>query len=146
MKILGDQIVQGIIKVSKRIVEGLRSQLVTGNYNLTSRSEKFYRFTATSAATVTLPDATTLSSGYEYIFYTTSTDITLQDYTGTAIQLFEPGTVYYVYLMNNATSDGEWVVSMDTSYDVAVGTTNVPAAGVRAYYQVLSTYTGTVGD
>ena len=146
MKILGDQQVQGIVTVSRRVVEGLKAQLVSGNYNLTARSEKFHRFAASAAATVTLPDATTLSSGYEFVFYTTSSNITLNNYSGTALQSFEPGTMYYVYLMGNDTAAGEWVITRDTSYDIAVGSENNPAAGVRAYFKTVSIYTGTLSD
>lgn len=146
MKIYGDQQVQGIVNVSRRVVEGLKAQLVSGTYSLTSRSEKFHRFTASSAAIVKLPDATTLTSGYEFIFYTTSSDITLQDTTGSTVQIFEPGTMYYVYLMGNSTAAGEWVVTVDTSYDVALGSTDIPAKGVRAYFKTVSEYTGTLSN
>lgn len=146
MKILGDQQVQGIVTVSRRVVEGLKAQLVSGTYTLTARSEKFHRLTATAAASVLLPDATTLSSGYEFVFYTTSTGITLKDSTGTSLQLLEPGTMYYVYLMGNSTAAGEWVVTMDTSYDIALGSADTPATGVRAYFKTVSEYTGTLSN
>lgn len=146
MKIYGDQQVQGIATISKRVIEGFKSQLVSGTYNLTPRDEKFFRFTASSAATVKLPDATTLPSGYEYVLYTTSSNITLKDSTNTTVQLFEPGTVYYVYLMGNSTAAGEWVISKDTSFDVALGSADTPASGVRAYFKTVSEYTGSLSN
>ena len=145
MKILGDQQVQGIVNVSRRVVEGLKAQLVSGTYSLTARSEKYQRLTATAASSVLLPDASTLTNGYEFVLYTTSTGITLKDNTGTALQLLEPGVVYYVYLMGNSTPAGEWVITMDTSYDIAVGASDTPATGVRAYFKTVSEYTGNIG-
>ena len=146
MKIYGDQQVQGIVNVSRRVIEGFKAQLVSGTYNLTARDEKFFRFTASAAASVKLPDATTLSSGYEYVFYTTSSKITLKDNAGTSLQLFEPGTVYYVYLMGNSTAAGEWVVSKDTSFDIALGSADTPSSGVRAYFKTVSEYTGSLSN
>lgn len=146
MKIYGDQQVQGIVNVSRRVVEGLKAQLVSGTYTLTARSEKFHRFTASAAATVKLPDATTLSSGYEFVFYTTSSNITLKDSANTALQLFEPGTMYYVYLMGNSTAAGEWVITKDTSYDISLGSADTPSAGIRAYFKTVSEYTGSLSN
>lgn len=146
MKIYGDQQVQGIVNVSRRVVEGLKAQLVSGTYSLTARSEKFHRFTASAAASVALPNATTLTSGYEFIFYTTSSNITLKNYSGTALQLFEPGVMYFVYLMGNSTADGEWVITMDTSYDIALGSADTPSAGVRAYFKTVSEYNGSLSN
>lgn len=146
MKILGDQQIQGILYAGRRVVEGLKAQLVDTNYNLTSRSEKFFRFVASSNCTVTLPDATTLSNGFEFVFYTTSDGITLNDFSGSKIQYFEPGVLYYCYLMDNSTQKGDWVVSMDTSYDIAVGEDDSPSKGVRAYFKIVSEYTGVLDN
>lgn len=146
MKIYGDQQVQGIVNVARRVIEGFKAQLVSGTYNLTARDEKFFRFTASAAANVVLPNATTLASGYEYVFYTTSSNITLKNNSGTALQVLEPGVVYYVYLMGNSTAAGEWVITMDTSYDTALGSADTPSAGVRSYFKTVSEYTGSLAN
>ena len=45
MKIQGNQTVKGIISVGRRVIEGFKSVLIDGNYNLVKTSEKFFRFT-----------------------------------------------------------------------------------------------------
>lgn len=142
MKILGDQQVQGIVKVSRRVVEGLKAQLVSGDFRLSKRSEKFFRFVATESANVFLPDATTLTSGFEFVLYTSSDNIHLLDGSGSEIQELVPGIVYYCYLMGNATVSGEWVVSSDTSYDITLGDEDDPSRGVRSYFKIYKEYTG----
>lgn len=142
MKILGDQQVDGVVKVGKRVIEGLKAQLVDGEYRLTKRSEKFFRFVATDKASVYLPDATTLTNGFEFVFYTTSNDITLKDFTGKVLQEFVPGIIYYCYLMGNTTQSGEWISSNDTSYDITIGEEDVPERGVRSYFKIASEYDG----
>lgn len=147
MIIKGDQSIQGILTVDRRVVEGLRAvnlDNINSNLALTSRSEKYHRLVATLPATVTLPDATTLSNGYEFIFYTTSDNITLHDNSGTYLQAILPGSMYYVYLMGNSTAAGEWVITRDTSYDIAVGLTENPVSGIRAYFKIIEEYTGSV--
>ena len=58
MKIQGNQYVQGIVEVGRRVIEGFKSVFVDGNLDLLSTSEKYIRLTATEKSTVTLPDAT----------------------------------------------------------------------------------------
>lgn len=142
MKIQGNQTVKGIVSVGRRVIEGFKSVLVDGNYNLVKTSEKFFRFTSQNAGTVTLPDATNMSGGFEFVFYTTSENISLLNYAGNLVQEFNPGSVYYCYLMAGGTAGGEWVISVDTSYDISFGEQDYPEKGTRLYFKTIKEYTG----
>ena len=143
MIIKGNQIVEGSISVGKRITEGFTEILLTEDYNIPNISEKFIRFTTElSQVSVTLPDATTLPNGSEFIIFTTSNGITLKNNSGSMLQTLNDGSLYYIYLVSNSTTAGQWVVSVDTSYDIAVGSNEIPNRGVRSYFKIKSTYTG----
>ena len=144
MKIQGNQYIQGLLKVNRRVIEGYKSVLVDTNYNLQPTSEKFFRFTSTSPCTVTLPDAQQLTSGFEFLFYTTSQGVVLNDFTGNKVTNLESGMLYYVYLMSGDEQAGEWVVSVDTSYDISVGVSSNPERGVRLYFMIDSEYNGSL--
>lgn len=144
MKIQGNQYVQGIVEVGRRVIEGFKSVFVDGNLDLLSTSEKYIRLTATEKATVTLPDATNIRGGFEFVFFTTTDFFTINNFDGVEVKHLEPGVIYYCYLMSSGTSAGEWVISVDTSYDIATGNSDTPDVGVRAYFKIEQEYTGSL--
>ena len=93
---------------------GGATQTTTGsNITLTSASNRVQEIIATAAINVTLPDATTLSTGGPtYIisnnsFYT----ITLKNNAGAAIGYVAAGTAVNVNLTDNTTANGTWELS-----------------------------------
>lgn len=144
MLIKGNQTVQGSLFVGKRVNEGFIEVLLdSSTYEIPTVSEKFIRFTTSlSQVSVALPDATTLPNGSEFVIYTTSEGISLTDNRGATLQALNPGSVYYIYLTSNSSLAGQWVISVDTSYDIAVGSSATPDRGVRSYFKIKSTYTG----
>lgn len=59
---------------------------------------------------VVLPDATTLTNGWKYeIFNTSSQTVILKDKTGTSLGTISQTTVAYVMLQSNATTAGTWI-------------------------------------
>ena len=146
MLIKGNQTVQGSISVGKRLNEGfIEILLSSSSYEIPNIVEKFIRFTTSlSQVSVSFPDATSLPNGSEYIIYTSSEGISLTDYNGTTVQALNPGTIYYIYLASNSTTAGQWIVSMDTSYDIAVGSSDTPNKGVRSYFKVIREYNGNI--
>lgn len=145
MKILGNQEIVGILSVGRRVNEGFKSTTLTADIELTKTSEKFWRVsTGLDSASITLPDATTLPNGFEILFLSSSNGIMVKDKSGADIQLLDPGTIYYFYLISNSTVAGEWSINVDTSFDISVGRSDVPSKGIRLYFKTLYEYDGNV--
>lgn len=145
MKILGNQEVAGVVRVGRRVIEGFKTQSLTEDLQLTKTSEKFWKVATTlPSVNLKLPDATTISRGFEFLIISTTEGITVTDASETPIQVLDPGTIYYFYLITDGTLGGEWVVNVDTSYDISVDVPDTPTKGVRSYFKILREYDGNV--
>lgn len=145
MKILGNQEIAGVVTVGRRVNEGFKSVTLTSDIEMNKPSEKFWKVATTlTNAKIKLPNATSLTNGYEIIFIATTTGVEIVDNSGNSLQVLDPGTIYYFYLTSNTSIGGEWAINVDTSYDITVGVPDSPNKGVRAYFKVFYEYEGNI--
>ena len=80
-----------------------------GTTTLTVASAYDQRFTGTSAQTVKLPDATTMSQGQGFIIDNdSSSNLSLQDGSGGSLGSIVPGMAGYIFCESNSTTAGNW--------------------------------------
>lgn len=126
MKIKGSSIVEAIQTVGLRTNEGFIENALTGNITLDKFSKKHLYFYADAAYTVTLPNATTLPTGWTIYFYSKENsldDITINDYTGSYITKVKINTYSTLILVDNTTAAGKWknITKIDTGNEISVG-------------------------
>jgi hypothetical protein len=80
-----------------------------GTINLSIASSQIQNLTGTENETYTLPQATTLSDGWQYTFNNQSTgNMIIQYFDTTAFLTLSSGQILQIYLVNNGTNDGTW--------------------------------------
>jgi len=81
-----------------------------GTITLTSASECFQVFQGTTAGQIVkLPDATTLTVGYQYLIHNDSTqNVTIQDNGGTTLLLLATNTRAFFVLTSTGSAAGSW--------------------------------------
>lgn len=95
----------------------------TGSLTLTSASAQYQVVRISSAANsyVTLPDATTMTSGFPpFVIENNSpigADLAIKNSAGTVVGYLNPGSLALVLLQDNATAAGSWRVSKTVQQD-----------------------------
>ena len=80
-----------------------------GTTTLTLASSYYQVLTGSTTQTYKLPDATTLPTGYSYLFDNDSTgNLTVTDNASATVDVIAAGGYSIVFLENNATVGGEW--------------------------------------
>lgn len=109
------------------------SDQATSNSNLalTKNSPYVLIFTGSvSGQIITLPDATTLKApGFRYeIWNISSTNISIKDFVGGAIDVIHPNTRAWILLRDKSTPQGVWLMGSSPTGDIAVDFTNTKQA------------------
>jgi hypothetical protein len=118
----------------------------TGTTTLTVSSSPLQQFTGTTTQTVDLPNATTLTTGWQFEILNRSTGtVTVKDGGGTTIQSMIGGSQAIYALANNGTTAGSWDISYTTAGGNAITalTGQVTASGPGSATATIATNTVT---
>lgn len=115
-------------KVNNLVENFSTTVTAAGTTILTVSSSKTQQFTGTSTQTVTLPDATTLSIGFQFTVLNRSTGAVAVNNNGGSLQKSIPASTQYIFTVTAiGTANGTWDVSSDAGTGTVTsvsGTTN----------------------
>lgn len=90
---------------------------------------KIMEFTCAAGNAITLPDATQVSTGEDFLIKNVgSNDLTVKDFSGAMVGTVSPGTADYFYLVDNTTQAGQFNLIA-----FGAGTSSVDAATLVGY-------------
>jgi hypothetical protein len=124
----GSTIITGNAYVSQNINWGQLS--VNSNTSLSVTSPKTILVRGGSGVTITLPNATTLTVGWNYIINNNSNNtVTISNFTSTVITTVLSGQLANVYLITNPNPAGTWDYHLAGSVNSVTATSPIVATG-----------------
>lgn len=112
MKIKGDLQVCRTINAARRVNQGLEAETISAAKDLGMHSAFWQRLSASSTEDVNLPDATTLSNGWQIVVEASgSASLTLKDNSGTSLKTINSNEAYKITLLDNSTASGVWHIN-----------------------------------
>jgi hypothetical protein len=116
------------VKVNAVVENFSTTVTAAGTTSLTAATSPIQQFTGTTTQTVTLPDATTLSIGFQIVVLNRSTGAVTVNNHGGSLQKTVPAATQYIFTATSiSTSNGVWDVSSDAGTGTVTsvsGTTN----------------------
>lgn len=109
--------------------------------HLTNTSTQYQVFTGSGNQSLYLPDATTLTVGGRYQFNNNSSsgNLTIHDYSGSALQTGPFGSYTQAILLTNATTAGTWDVHSEVPSNCSWGTSGLTIGAASSLNSITPT-------
>jgi len=116
MEIKGDLQVCRTIDAGRRVNQGMNVETITAAEQLVINSHAWQNLSAAAAQDVILPDATTLTNGWEVVVQSSgAATLSVKTYDATTpvlLQAVPSGKAYKFTLVDNGTDEGSWYVNL----------------------------------
>lgn len=142
----GDVTVKRTLLAERRADQGLNTAVITAQEALVRHAAYWQSLSAAAVQDVVLPDATTLTEGWQIVVHSSgASTLTVKDNTtGTTIQTVATGNAYEFTCTDNSDADGTWFVNAleeagdvtATRYSATFDATTSWGSTVGGYYTI----------